>query len=740
MDVRDVSKDPQYLEHLQKYQQMLADAQAHEGEHPENMKSPQGLILDFTIKQMLYDRIPANAYHFRTSFMPPLYAPCITPFEDLKKATIKDFTFETHHRGFYILLKAVTSPLKQTSIMVIAEDEDGKVLLLQLYNQEDQIMSDGRLAEGTVILVKEPYLKFMADGQCGIRVDHLSDIKFLPEHDGLVPLAWRPQIMEEDITANDWKIKGNDLFNKGSYYLAIECYSKALYSSPTHEEALTIKLNRVLAYLHTSQFEAALRDAETMTDSEQSEKALFRKAQALYHLRRFRESCEVFAVLAREYPENDAARAEFNRAIARLAEQERGNYQFDRLQLEVERRRPPLLDHATYVGPVCVKLTESRGRGLFTTEGVRAGDLLLCEKAFAYAFHDGELPSLGLFLTVNANEKTMTLGTQLDLVSMIVQKLHKNPSQMETFNSLYSGSYKSVEVGEVDGLPIVDTFLAERIMSLNCFGFPRSSRETHIRSTSEREEQRITFHDEFLSCGFWLLASYINHSCYSNAHRSFIGDMMIIRASQDIEPNTEITISYKSPLAKDSMEGRIDLQHWGFECDCIICQVSKKTEDTKLAQRKKFRDDILEAFRSDNKPGIKEIKNMIMALEETYTHPAAEVPRLSIWEGYLKLAGLYAACGHPQKVIEFALKVLESLGYIIEGGDIPHTPGTRLIVKKWGFIADPLIECWMMLFSGYRLLAPDLADAALGYAKLCFKICVGEDETFDTYMTSFQGF
>lgn len=201
---------------------MLADAQAHEGERPENMKSPQDLIVDFTFKQMLQDRIPANAYHIRMSFVPPLYKPCVTPFEDLKKVTIKDLTFETHHRGFYILLKALTPPLKEISIMFIAEDEDGKALVLQMYNQDEKVMSDGRLVKGTVILVKEPYLKFLADGEPGIRVDHLSDIKFLPEHDALVPLAWRPRIMEEDITAHDWKIKGNDLFNQNSYHLAIE--------------------------------------------------------------------------------------------------------------------------------------------------------------------------------------------------------------------------------------------------------------------------------------------------------------------------------------------------------------------------------------------------------------------------------------------------------------------------------------------------------------------------------------
>jgi hypothetical protein len=237
-----------------------------------------------------------------------------------------------------------------------------------------------------------------------------------------------------------------------------DSYSKALDSSPTIEEALTIKLNRALTFLKTHQFEAALRDLDIASPgSKPSEKALFRKSQALYYLQRFRESCDIHKVLGKEYPKNTAAKSEFNRAIARLAEQESGKYQLKRLQLEAKKCRPPLLDHATYVGPVSVRPTESRGRGLFTTETVKAGDLLFCEKAFAHAFHDADDPSKGLALLINAQTDTMTVGTQAELIGLIVQKLYKNPSLMSTFTDLYHGSYKPVNVSEVDDIPVVDT-------------------------------------------------------------------------------------------------------------------------------------------------------------------------------------------------------------------------------------------------------------------------------------------
>ena len=41
------------------------------------------------------------------------------------------------------------------------------------------------------------------------------------------------------------------------------------------------------------------------------------------------------------------------------------------------------MDAATYLGPIEVQGSDGKGRGLFATRDVKAGELLLCEKAFA---------------------------------------------------------------------------------------------------------------------------------------------------------------------------------------------------------------------------------------------------------------------------------------------------------------------------------------------------------------------
>ncbi|KAF7588273.1 hypothetical protein BBP40_005927 [Aspergillus hancockii] len=689
-------------------------SQFRKGQTPKPTKSRDEIIMQFMFRQMMGSSRAVDLHALRSSFVPPAYYPSVTVLSELKKALINNLTLETHHRGSYILVRAVTPTDRMTAIMAVVEDERGDVLMLQLYNQEKNLATDGRLVEGTVMLIKEPYLKMMADGDYGLRVDHLSDIRLIPDHDPLVPSA--------------------------AYHLAIDCYSKALDSSPTLEEDLTIRLNRALTCLKTHQSDAALRDVELALSHDDSEKALFRKSQALYYLQRFQESCEVHKVLNKAYPNNTAAKSEFDRATARLAEGQSGEYPFRRLQREATKRRPPLLDRATYIGPVSVRPTESRGRGLFTTEAVRAGELLFCEKAFAHAFHDEAGDSNDVSLLMNTETQTMTMGTQAELISLIAQKLYKNPSLMSTFTDLYHGSYTPVGISEVDGIPVVDTFLVERTMSLNCFGCPVSSRISHICTMKEDKAQQLeTTKQQFHSCGIWPLASYINHSCYTNARRSFIGDMMVVRATRDIPANTELTFWYNAPLDHDTKTKHLDLQHWGFQCSCVICQDLHETGNSDLTKRRQLTADLVKAFQSlsrTRKKGaaIAKIEGIIPTLEKTYRQPSSEVPRLGIWKAYLSLAVVHATGSQPRKAIEFAFRTLESLGYVIEGGQLPHTPGIMLLVRRWGLMMDSLVGCWMILCRMYCDVARDLADQAEDYARTTYRICVGEDETFgDTY-------
>lgn len=220
-----------------------------------------------------------------------------------------------------------------------------------------------------------------------------------------------------------------------------------------------IKRNRSLAYLRTKQFDNALSDTGFPNFGlKPSEKALFRAAEALYFLQRFEECSRVVDTLCSHFPNNRQAVVVSNRAQSRCSEARGGDYDFKLLQREAKKLQPPQLDHATYIGPVEVRESTGKGRGLFLTKAVKAGDLLLCEKAFSHAY----VPETGngnskVTLLINPETGRGFMGGQADLIRLIAQKIYHNPSLAPAFTTLHHGSYNPSGTIAVDGKPVVDT-------------------------------------------------------------------------------------------------------------------------------------------------------------------------------------------------------------------------------------------------------------------------------------------
>lgn len=123
---------------------------------------------------------------------------------------------------------------------------------------------------------------------------------------------------------------------------------------------------------------------------------------------------------------------------------------------EARSARPPHLDHADYIGPVVVKSSPGQGEGLFTTRFVKAGELLICEKAFAHGYNTKlDVPMYCQVVKIPRNRPPFT-GLNKSAITVIAEKLWKTPSCMANFNQLHRGTYKGLDVKEVDRRPFVD--------------------------------------------------------------------------------------------------------------------------------------------------------------------------------------------------------------------------------------------------------------------------------------------
>lgn len=427
----------------------------------------------------LDSRVNANVEPFTEallqsgSLIPHSY-PCSKPLKDLNKIFLNDLVFESHNTGFYLLVRTTTPPTISALISAIIEDERGDripIVLSQL--PPARLLGDG-LERGTILIVKEPYLKWMGNGQCGIRVNHPSDANYLSRYDELVPEEWREEQIESP-TIDTWEVKGNCHFDEGNFPQAIEwyveystdpkaktansySYTKAL-EFPEKEETHTVnlKLSRSLAYWELGCFDAVLSEFGSLpSDVELFEGAIIGKAMALYNLEKYRECTDIIKLCLKQYPQSSYTKLALSQSISRLLESEQEKYKFKEMQEDCRKQHVPLLKCATYIGPVEIKQTEFRGRGVFTTKAVKAGDLLFCENAFSYA----------VFTTPTTDRKNdaeleqfIYRTQQRELAKLATDRIFQVPSVLSKLSDLHHGSYTPFEASFVDGAPVFDMFV-----------------------------------------------------------------------------------------------------------------------------------------------------------------------------------------------------------------------------------------------------------------------------------------
>ena len=60
-------------------------------------------------------------------------------------------------------------------------------------------------------------------------------------------------------------------------------------------------------------------------------------------------------------------------------------------------------------------------------------------------------------------------------------------------------------------------------------------------------------------------------------------------------------------------------------------------------------------------------------------------------------------------------------------------------LTKWGYMDDSVLEAWIHLYIAYTELAPQLCSRVEEYARLSYKMCVGESVTFDKHAGRLMG-
>ncbi|KAL0929523.1 uncharacterized protein CTRU02_215422 [Colletotrichum truncatum] len=729
MDVQKVSSEDWFTSLLRQWEQSAARAQRRKGQLVRDHPPSNQLVSQFMMKlQMASSKQELWSGTMATSQLPPPYAPCVRPMSELEHIAISDMKLETHHRGMRTALRVLTPPDRMTAVMAIVEDEQGTALLLQLYYQPDESVVPAKeiMQLGDVFILKEPFFKIATDGSYTLRVDHLGDIVRLANGDDRIPLQWRKQPPTLKQSSKDIRLQGNEAVQKKEWAKAHRLYTFAIQTAETPDEEQLASLNRSLANMRLGRPAEALSDARRCNSpSEPSEKGLFREARALYELGYFDQSLERLESLTALYPNNTAAKPEIQRVKARLREQHTGIYSFRQMYKQAQ-EVPPLIDCATFSAPVEVRASPGRGNGLFTVVPVSAGQLLICEKAFGYAFADKDHPET-MNLLINMATKKGVVGGQARLLNQLIQKMYHDPWAQKSYHELHHGEHAVPSVSDVDGHSVIDSSLVAQIQSLNAFGAPKTSRDSFSRKIASNGGQWTVQESEFATTGLWLLASRINHSCIGNCRRSFIGDMQIIRATRDLEAGTELLFAYRAPQHLESYaDVQKGLSSWGFMCNCELCLSRKETTDKTLAHRKALTKQLSKVLNSHQGTVIPAVKRILLQMENTHSPGVPEDIRLDLWDPYFALGAVLLSGGKPAECIQMIVKGMETLGF-----GITTTANGKMAfqVTRWGYLTDMTPWAFLHIYRAYERLAPELCVAAKQYAGMAYSILVGEEET-----------
>ncbi|KAI5865336.1 hypothetical protein GGS23DRAFT_558758 [Durotheca rogersii] len=505
------------------------------------------------------------------------YPPCIVPLADLEPMTLADLRMETHHRRRRLTVKKASPvvPHVARSWTMVQDIEGEEVERLELYLHKSRHGRD-ILTEASVMVIKEPYFTLSDDGEPTLRVDHPSDMIVYGDEEESSSSAPTdgPDGEAEDVAAvtdkaRSYKDKGNAALADKNATLAHVYYTRGLelarqdkVFSSSPDLARDLSRNRAHVNLVLSQLDEAIADAKASLicgDDERSQeldsKAYFRAGCAAYNLGRFQEAKGLFEERLKLAPDNKETGALLRKIELRLREEQTGKYDFNKIRAGLSRARPRA-DVASFLRHTEVRDSPGRGRGLFATRDLAAGDVVLCEKAFCVAWgHEDEALTA---MTYDVRDGQMRVSP-VGLAEAIVQKLLGNPSQTGGVLALH-GDYRGA--GDVfatrDG-PVVDTFRVHDIVSRNAFGPGSQYGERGARDAST---------------GLWTRAAYMNHSCVPNARKEYVGDLMVVRALRPVAAGEELFHSYDESADYAARAAAL-ANTWGFACDCALCAAER---------------------------------------------------------------------------------------------------------------------------------------------------------------------
>ncbi|KAI0126164.1 hypothetical protein BJ170DRAFT_685405 [Xylariales sp. AK1849] len=688
---------------IQEYNDFVAINGRFLGRKNENRLSQQELAEQFTSSRVftkLRTHRDGKERVMRPWILSNVYPPSMLPLRTLKPIMLSEIHIQASNYGRVVVLRTFTKPSFDRYLCAGVEDPDGNIDLVVLFNSDPFLKSTSILPNGLVFAVKEPHYVVFSNGKHGIVIEHPSDMVELDLANSLVPFRWKQALIS--LYSSDpsvLKEKANAALAGGDSAGASRIYTIGLSMCRSDDVDLRdhLRRNRAEANLSLGRYHQAWNDALTSLSSKGitpfDRKALYRAGRASYELGQFDKARGYFSKAQALNPSDSSGEVmrELKRALARLDEAKTGDYDFIAISESVKVGKARV-DAASFVLNTEVKdFGGTRRSGLIATTNIKMGELVMCEKAFCASFeHDTPAAAhTDVVASFSTPKRRVFSDAHARLSSMTFQKILHNPCiASPTLNLCAEPFALSNRGGEViDGQTLASSFLVQRVLEINSFALP-PLRTSDLQMSLLKQSSAVVTNDfdprasENRSSGLFTHASLINHACIANDVRSFVGDLMVIRAAKDIKKGDEITLAYRNRGA-DEVAFHAGLeQDYGFTCQCPICKADSKCPSSSLAKRAKLAASVQTFYElKTQQMTLPAARRPLMAdfymkasdlrarLEDTYNPSLyGELPRLALWDLNMFCLMNYAderSDDDPAILLNMALQSLRDFGLAI---------------------------------------------------------------------------
>lgn len=474
---------------------------------------------------------------------------------------------------------------------------------------------------------------------------------------------------------------------------------------------------------------------------------------AAYEMQQF-EQARAFAPPMEDLKGLGALDTSKHRLLQQRLNESVGSYDFEDMVQQVS-GQVTINEAASFTHHVRISPSVLGGRGIMAKKVFIAGDIVLCEKPFAIAYRkDRSAHQQKLTGLEDGNE---TGGRRLALLQKIAQKVWAEPMQgKELFNLYAPEKDEDRSAGQiVDGRPVCDSTLALSIVKHNAFViFPGKASDLHEHLdplVPKGNASKLSVADQ--ACGLWKAASYANHSCLPNATWSWVGDLLVLRATRPIEDGEKVTISYLQSSANPKSRRQRLNDEYGFTCSCALCvaDASASTEDIALREEmvkrtKTIKGTVRLISRDFSSKEQTDLQTVVKTLFKSYDTTAYKgLPKLALAKPLMLMAQshLYQATENAisdqaalGRVINCLLDALEvGLGIKL----LQHLSSSycELQLGPSSHVSSLAVESLIMLaeihhmFNTCGLLGKQRSGPLKFCAKQVYRILYGEDSTFN---------